>query len=827
MPTLSTKLASGLSAIVVALAGAVVVNGSPAQAAPETELVPVHIFTFNDFHGRIDSSDSYVLPFAYTLEKAVLVDNDPRDSMIVSAGDNIGASLFASAIANDNPTLTLLNDLAATDQVNFKASAVGNHEFDKGLTDLRDRVIGGVNADGSPATAKAEGWSYLGANVVSKDDGKPVLDPYQIYHLGNGLTVGVIGVVTQETPTLVSAGGVSTVNFADPVATVNRYATQLKDGDPDNGEADIVVAVYHEGTSITTGLDDALVPDAAFTRIVNDSNAQVDAIVNGHTHRIYAWNGLGEEDPEGLDTHPGRVVVQADQYGRHIGQIDLMYDPATKTVQSGAGKVVQVDTKVAIDYTVGSMRTIREHVNAALDEAKVLGAPTVGAMSSSITAPNIGGEWVLGSYDGQSVLRYQDTGSARGGSTERANESSLATLVADAFLDTAVNSDVIEDGADIGIVNAGGGIRADLLYGDDGIISYAEANAVLPFTNNLDTIELTGAQLKQFLEQQWRTTAEGVSGRPFLVTGVSSNVTYTVDTDVPEALACVIDHCAWDDPSSHVTSVFVNGVPLDPDKTYKIITLSFLTDGSDGYTIMKQGVNRQDTGLVDRDAWISYLQKASGLTAPGGTPTTTISPSFARPSVVVSNLTPATAAMDSTPVVAGGEVTAAVSRLDLTSLGAVANTTMDTYLLPLASASADPTTGVKLASTPVTAPGDEAGCRQIGVPEDLRSYGVDGGAPSSSGCAKLDVTIPSDTAAGQYVLVSVAQPSSTRITLALTVDAAAVEPAPEGPSVVAPGVPGAVVHTGGQISSGWPPIVVGLSLVMIGATVLIRRVLPQ
>ncbi len=65
----------------------------------------------------------------------------------MSAGDNVSASLFASAVQQDQPTIDVLNALE------LNASAVGNHEFDKGFADLRDRIIaGGTNAT----------WDYLG-----------------------------------------------------------------------------------------------------------------------------------------------------------------------------------------------------------------------------------------------------------------------------------------------------------------------------------------------------------------------------------------------------------------------------------------------------------------------------------------------------------------------------------------------------------------------------------------------------------------------------------------------------------------------------------------
>ena len=83
-----------------------------------------------------------------------------RNAWIVGAGDLIGASVFASAVANDQPTIDVMNE------IDVDASAVGNHEFDKGWADLRDRVIG-------PSASRNATWDYLGANVYPKGTTTP------------------------------------------------------------------------------------------------------------------------------------------------------------------------------------------------------------------------------------------------------------------------------------------------------------------------------------------------------------------------------------------------------------------------------------------------------------------------------------------------------------------------------------------------------------------------------------------------------------------------------------------------------------------------------
>ncbi|MGQ3110823.1 MAG: bifunctional metallophosphatase/5'-nucleotidase, partial [Aeromicrobium sp.] len=95
------------------------------------------------------------------------------------------------------------------------ASAVGNHEFDQGVDDLTGRV------------ADAADFPYLGANVYAKGTQEPVLDEYALFEV-DGLTVAVIGTVTEETSTLVTPDAVATIDFGDPVDAVNRVAAELE-----------------------------------------------------------------------------------------------------------------------------------------------------------------------------------------------------------------------------------------------------------------------------------------------------------------------------------------------------------------------------------------------------------------------------------------------------------------------------------------------------------------------------------------------------------------------------------------------------------------------
>ncbi|KQR11197.1 ExeM/NucH family extracellular endonuclease [Cellulomonas sp. Leaf334] len=641
--------------------------------------VNVTLLDINDFHGRIDAN---TVKFAGTVEQERAAADGPV--AFLSAGDNIGASVFASAVQDDQPTIDVLNALE------LEASAVGNHEFDKGFQDLTDRVIaGGTNAR----------WDYLGANVYLTGTTTPALPEYTILEL-EGVSVGVIGAVTQETPSLVTPAGIAQLEFGDPVEAVNRVAAQLSDGDESNGEADVLVASYHEGAGAGTPdgatLEEELAAGGAFAEIVNDTSAAVDAIFTGHTHKQYAW-----EAPVPGEPGTTRPVLQTGSYGEFLGKVVLTFDPASGEVvahtQTNVPRLVapavpgntpaQNEAAFAAQLvaTYPRVATVNGIVQEALAYANVVGSVPVGSVTADITTAFTGGTYGPTGYTAPVAAR-----------DDRASESTLGDLVANALRETLAPENL--GGAQIGVVNPGG-LRGELYYAPDGVITTAEANGVLPFVNNLWTTTLTGAQVVTMLEQQWQTNADGtIPSRPYLQLGLSDNVTYTYD---PAAAL-----------GSHITSVTVDGQPIDPAADYRIGTFSFLITGGDNFRVFNDGTGARDSGLIDRDGWISYLEANPGL-----------SPDFARQAVGVPEL-PET-------VAPGDTLAFPVTKLDLTSLGSPLNTSLDVQL-----------DGVSI-----------------------------GTAQVSGGNADVSVTIPAGTSAGAHTLTLVATPSGTTVTLPLSVEA--------------------------------------------------------
>ncbi len=638
-----------------------------------TPPVDVTLLGINDFHGRIDSN---TVNFAGTIEQQRAAADGPV--LFLSSGDNIGASLFASSIQKDQPTLDVLNALG------LQASAVGNHEFDQGFADLTDRVI--------PASK----FPFLGANVYAKGTTDPALGEYTILD-ADGVSVGVVGVVTEETGALVSPDRIAGIEFGDPVEALNRVSDQLSDGDPANGEADVIVALVHDGAGAGTPekatLEQEVAAGGTFADVVTKTSANVDAIFTGHTHKQYAWSA----PIPGTDRT--RPIVQTGSYGERVGKIVLSVNPATGDVTAHTESNVERTATPAADLVAAYPRVaeVKTIVGAALANAATIGNTAVAEVSGDITTAFAGGSFVNGIWTG-------------GTRDDRSKESALGNLVADSLLDTL---DDLPNGADIGVMNPGG-LRGELWdtqaeFGAsaapglrDGQISFAQANAVLPFNNTLGIVTLTGAQFDTLLEQQWQRTAAGaVPSRPYLQLGLSDNVSYTFDESQPEG--------------QRVTSITVDGKPIDPTAEYRIGSATFLLAGGDNFRVLAEGTDRVDTGLLDYVAWIDYLK--------AGSP---IGPDFGKQAVSVTGL-------PATPVVAGTDVSFDVAQLDMTSRGTPQSTSIEVRL------------GDRVLAT----------------------------VPVSAGAAKVTARIPAETPTSAITLVLTTDAAETQLSVPVQVQAAA------------------------------------------------------
>lgn len=543
--------------------------------------VDVQLLSFNDLHGNLEppqgssgniaekGPDGTVVQtpaggveyLATSLRKAR---EGHRYSITAAAGDMIGASPLLSGLFHDEPTIEALNKL------DLDVTSVGNHEFDEGRAELLRMQEGGCHpAEGCFAGDDKEfqgaDFPFLAANVTDEKSGRPILDPYWIKRMKGGVKIGFIGVTLEGTPDIVTAEGVKGLEFHDEVETINKYAKKLQ-----RKGVKSIVALIHEGGLPPSGSVydydcDTPGPGAGISGpivdIAENIDPQVDALVTGHTHQPYACT---IPDPSG---NP-RTVTSAASFGRLYTDLTMTYDRRTRdivrTSVEAANHVVRRDQPKAPDMT------------ALIERWNTLAAPVAGRTVGHITADIPG----------------------RGAGTL---ESPLGDVIADAQREGL--SDPAKGGAQIAFMNPGG-IRSDFAFAasgseGDGVVTYAEAFTVQPFTNMMNVLDLTGAQIITALQQQ----VSGSNEASPKILQVSDGFTYTLDLTKSGADRIVTD------------SIRLNGEPLDPAQTYKVAMNEFLGGGGDGFAVFKEGQNKL-VGASDLDILIEYLTAHATESAP-------------------------------------------------------------------------------------------------------------------------------------------------------------------------------------------------------------------
>jgi 5'-nucleotidase len=569
--------------LVAAAAGAALaltLGAAPAQAhkpkppvIKDRSQVEVQILALNDFHGNLlppSGSSGRVGPTtlaggaAYLATHIKNLEATNRNSIVVSAGDLIGASPLLSALFHDEPTIEAMN------AIGLDLNAVGNHEFDEGAAELLRMDRGGCHPtdgcqDGTPF-AGAD-FDFLAANVVDTRTGTTLFAPYSIEKF-HGAEIAFIGMTLEGTPNIVSAAGIQGLEFRDEAATVNALIPKLRK----KGVEAVVVLVHEGGSPTALDINGCTGVSGPIVDIVTNLDPEVDLVVSGHTHQPYNC------------VIDGIPTTSAYSFGRLVTDIDMRVDRRTRDV---AGLTINnriVTRDVPQDQAIVDL----------IARYDVVAAPIANRPIGRITAdlPN---------------------------ATEPDGEQVMGNVIADAQL-AATSGPPPQGGAVAAFMNPGG-VRGALTYAGgsagegDGVVTFGEAFTVQPFGNILQTLTLTGAQIDLLLEQQFCGLNSPFAPTPgfFKVLLPSAGVEYTWDNAVASSAANAT--CATDPLLGAVdpADVSIGGVPLDLAASYRVTVNSFLADGGDGFAVLRSGTDRIG-GLEDLQALEAYLAAAE----PGG-----------------------------------------------------------------------------------------------------------------------------------------------------------------------------------------------------------------
>ncbi len=349
---------------------------------------------------------------------------------------------------------------------------------------------------------------------------------FPAYHIFRlrGLTVAVFGLTTETTAVVGNPEHIKGLTFRPAVDEARELVPQLR------GQADVVVALTHLGYA------ESELPGVPKTgsEILARAVPGIDLIVDGHSHTR-------------LDVpaqESGTFIVQAGEYGKFVGRVDLLLEEGRVRLADASLLPVNLDGE-AVPADQAMLALLAPFQEKGQDALRTV----IGHAAGDFPAD-------------RAVMRSAQT--------------ALGSLVCRAVMD--------KTGADAAVMNSGG-IRAGLAAGP---ITYKDVLTVKPFGNTVGTVDMTGAELAEYL----RLTASLPPGSGgFAQYG---GVGFTLR-------------------GGRVGDVVVNGAPLEAGRMYTVAVDSYLAAGGDGYPRVDNLQSFVNTGFTDADVLREYIARRSPL----------------------------------------------------------------------------------------------------------------------------------------------------------------------------------------------------------------------
>jgi 5'-nucleotidase len=584
-------------------AGATTINGARSLAdkvavqfeKSKDRTTDVHVLAWNDFHGNLEAGAGLNIYGQFAggaawLAKAVHDKQAAygKKQISVIAGDNIGASPLVDGLFFGEPS-TIVTNL-----MNADFASVGNHEFDKGAAELLRIQQGGCRTDvgctaapyalsggGTADVYPGADFQYLSANVVRNDNGQTLFPAYGTRTIksdsGKKFQVGIIGEVLEATPTIVTPTGVAGLTFEDEADAANDAVAELERRGVHTSVLVIHQGGFQAGTATLNGCAGNLA-GSDIAAIAERLDPSIKVIVSAHTHAEYRCTIT---TPDGVT----RLITSASSFGRILTDLTL-------TIDDKSGELVAASADNSIVRNSSNPRNSSADVPL-LDLPK--DARVAGVVQQYVTASAPLANQVIGKVSADIL----NTANALG-------EIPSGDVIADAQLVATQPANL--GGAQIAFMNPGG-IRGGALNGflftpagaeAPGEVTYGEAFTIQPFGNSLVTKTMTGAQIRDLLEQQFVGCGGQTTKR---ILQISAGFSYQQN---PAGATC----------ESRIGAITLNGVTVPDDATiYRVTMNNFLAFGGDGFTVFNQGTEALG-GAQDIDALVAYF----GSFLPGSVP---------------------------------------------------------------------------------------------------------------------------------------------------------------------------------------------------------------
>jgi 5'-nucleotidase/UDP-sugar diphosphatase len=558
---------------------------SSSSNSNDPEPMSLSIIHINDMHSHLDPLSNEELYFdgvktrtdlggAARMKTAIdSLSRDKENTLILHAGDAVQGTFYYSAFDGEA-------DLALLNYYGIDAMALGNHEFDKGPQSV-SKYIAWADFPIISANIDAANEPWLSGKIM----------PCIIKTFGRN-SVGIIGATTKETQSTSSPG--ENVKFEDVKESVRYYVTSLQ-----GYGIDKIIVLSHIGYEEDLDL-------AA-------SVSGIDVIIGGHSHTLlgdqaeFAMFGVtvpaGYDYPTTVKSLEGKdvLVVQAWCWGRAIGELDVSFDKNGEIVSYDGHPYLLNSESFKQNYGAGWVVVgpdIKDRIMALILGSELLEIFGEDAGAAAILKPYTD----MIAEKKKTVVATASNDILRGSPANSFN-SGPGPLAADSMVWKTSSQ-----GATISILPRGG-VKTDFLAGN---ITMGDLLSVLPYNSLLCTIEMTGSEVKNALEDgidyQVVNNPRGPTNSPWYpyVSGLKFDV---------------IENAAKGSRMTNIqyrSSLGGSYARFDLDATYKIIVTTYVAGGGDGYTTLKNisASRKSDVGFVDSDAFSEYLKSLGTVSNP-------------------------------------------------------------------------------------------------------------------------------------------------------------------------------------------------------------------
>jgi 5'-nucleotidase len=508
---------------------------SPPDAGHPPRYVQVRLLSFQELQGQLEPE-----PFADTgggvhLAAAVrALRAEVPNSVLLTPGDLTGASPLLSRSFHDEPAVAL-GDLMGLD-----VAGLGNTDLDRPRAELQRLLGGGCHPESGcipdPSWPGA-GYAVISANLVDAAGGL-AFAPWTVVERG-GVRVGVIATSPTPLRPSIRAEHAEGLDTSEMLEAISSALPALSAAGPD-----VIVALLH-ATGLQLGPDDGCdSPQGPGVDVARALPPEIDVVVVGQGSARFVCR---------LD---GRLVLQSGSGGRAVSVVDLQLEADVGRVVDIRGRNVTVDVRAYPADPDASALVARY--------ARLLDVDReVGRITETIPIQR-----------------------------DAARRNPMGFLVADAYLAASATT------TDVAFMNDHG-VRASLLWqrsaseAEDGIVRLTELADVLPFSNHLVTLTLTGRQLLEMLAVGY---AQDHVAHP--------SAGFTYDLDLTRIGSPVVPG-----------SVRVSGAALDEAARYRVTVNDFMAGGAAGFTVLLEGEDRID-GPLDLDVMQRYFERAGPLSPP-------------------------------------------------------------------------------------------------------------------------------------------------------------------------------------------------------------------